>query len=267
MKTSHCRAQAFSRTDVASVDMGDAGGPASGTVELGRSLYDAKLSIPALRPGVVSRSSLIEAARTSGRRVVAVTAPAGYGKSTLLAEWARAEDSSVAWVSLDGYDDDPAALLALLASAYGSIAPGSADRSDRRHGRAGDVCARSCRATPRCRASQEPTPVRAHARSLSHELRSPDCHDVLGVVLGGIGPRSQLVAASRSEQPHVPRLRASGDVLRSGPDAWPSMLKAPADLRRREPRSLKGLGHRGDATHRGLAGRPLPRRRDRPREP
>ena len=56
-----------------------------------------------------------------------MTAPAGYGKSTLLAEWARVEDRSVAWVSLDGFDDDPAALLALLASAYGRIAPGSAD--------------------------------------------------------------------------------------------------------------------------------------------
>ena len=46
-----------------------------------------------------------------------------------------------------------------------------------------------------------------------HELRSPACHDVLSVVISGIPPGSQLVAASRSEQPHLPRLRASGDAL------------------------------------------------------
>ena len=46
-----------------------------------------------------------------------------------------------------------------------------------------------------------------------HELQSPDCHDVLSVAISGIPRGSQLVAASRSEQPHLPRLRASGDAL------------------------------------------------------
>ena len=46
-----------------------------------------------------------------------------------------------------------------------------------------------------------------------HELRSPGCHDVLSVVISGIPEGSQLVAASRSEQPHLPRLRATGDML------------------------------------------------------
>ena len=60
----------------------------------------------------------MEAARSSGRRLVAVTAPAGYGKSTFLAQWAQAEDRRVAWVSLDRFDDDPAILLVSLASEY-----------------------------------------------------------------------------------------------------------------------------------------------------
>ena len=46
-----------------------------------------------------------------------------------------------------------------------------------------------------------------------HELQSPACHDVLEVVISGIPRDSQVVAASRSEQPHLPRLRASGDAL------------------------------------------------------
>ena len=46
-----------------------------------------------------------------------------------------------------------------------------------------------------------------------HELQSPACHDVLSVVISGIPRGSQLVAASRAEQPHLPRWRAAGDAL------------------------------------------------------
>ena len=59
-----------------------------------------------------------------------------------------------------------------------------------------------------------------------HELRSPACHDVLSVVISGIPQGSQLVAASRSEQPHLPRLRASGDAVESRPATWPSTRRA-----------------------------------------
>ena len=61
-------------------------------IELDEFLLDARLSIPDPHPGSVSRAGLIEAARASGCRVVGVTAPAGYGKSTLLIEWAAGED-------------------------------------------------------------------------------------------------------------------------------------------------------------------------------
>jgi hypothetical protein len=88
-------------------------------------LLEAKLSVPGPRPGLVSRTGLVERAWASGRRVVGVTAPAGYGKSTLLAQWARAEDRRVAWVSLDRFDDDPAGLLRLLAAAYAGVTPGN----------------------------------------------------------------------------------------------------------------------------------------------
>ena len=49
-----------------------------------------------------------------------------------------------------------------------------------------------------------------------HELQSAACHDVLSVVTSGVPRGSQLIAASRSEQPHIPRLRASGDALDVG---------------------------------------------------
>jgi LuxR family transcriptional regulator, maltose regulon positive regulatory protein len=174
-------------------------------------LLDSKLSVPQPRPGSVSRAELIEMARASDFRVIGVTAPAGYGKSTLLVEWALAEDRRVAWVSLDRYDDDPALLLTLLASAYARVSPASAGLVADMGGIGLSVLGR---AAPRLASvfRTSPVPFVLILDDL-HELRSPACHDALGVVISGIPRGSQLVAASRSEQPHLPRLRASGDAL------------------------------------------------------
>ena len=174
-------------------------------------LLDSKLSVPQSRAGFVGRGGLIEAARASGCRVVGVTAPAGYGKSTLLVEWAGAEDRRVAWVSLGRFDDDPALLLSLLASAYARISSGSAELVADVGGLGASVLGRAApRLASALRAS--PAPFVLMLDDL-HELRSPDCHDVLSVVISGIPRGCQLVTASRFEQPHLPRLRASGDAL------------------------------------------------------
>ena len=182
------------------------GGPlevASPAPELSQALVEAKFSAPQPRPGTVSRARLIEAARSRDRRVVAVTAPAGYGKSTFLAEWAQAEDRRVAWVSLDRFDDDPAILLASLASAYVRAAPDSADLVADMQGGGVSVLGR---AAPRLAAALRASPVRfVLMLDDLHEVPSPACHDVLGLVISGIPRGSQLVTASRSEQPHLPR--------------------------------------------------------------
>jgi LuxR family transcriptional regulator, maltose regulon positive regulatory protein len=189
------------------------GGPAQAP-ELGRLLLDAKFSAPYPRPAAVSRAGLIETARSSDCRVVGVTAPAGYGKSTFLAQWARAEDRRVAWVSLDRFDDDPAILVAVLAAAYRRVGLGGADLIADMGGLGVSVLGR---AAPRLASEFRASPV-SFVLMLDdlHELRSPGCHDVLGVLIPAIPRGSQLVAASRSEQPHLPRLRASGDALEFG---------------------------------------------------
>jgi LuxR family maltose regulon positive regulatory protein len=174
-------------------------------------LLDAKLSAPRVRAGSVSRAGLIEAARASNCRVIGVTAPAGYGKSTLLAQWAEVEDRPVGWVSLDRFDDDPSALLSVLASAYARISPAQS-------GLIADVrgvgVAALGRAAPRLAAAFRASPVPfVLVLDDLHLLHSPACHDVLSVVISGLPEGSQLVAASRSEQPHLPRLRASGDAV------------------------------------------------------
>ncbi|HEY5858066.1 MAG TPA: LuxR C-terminal-related transcriptional regulator [Aldersonia sp.] len=189
----------------------DRGAAAPSGLGLDRLLLDAKLSVPARRRGWVSRAGLIAATRASPCRVVGVTAPAGYGKSTLLAEWAAVEDRRVGWVSLDRLDDDPAALLALLASAYSRVSPGDADLVAEVSGLGVSALGR---AAPRLASLLHASP-RPFVLMLDdlHELRSPACHDVLGVVISGVPHGSQLVAASRTEQPHLPVLRASGDAV------------------------------------------------------
>jgi LuxR family transcriptional regulator, maltose regulon positive regulatory protein len=191
------------------------GGGGAAASELDASLLDAKLSVPLPRPGAVSRAELIETARASDCRVVGVTAPAGYGKSTLLVQWALAEDRRVAWVSLDRFDDDPAILLTLLASAYARVSPGNADLVADVGGLGMSLLGR---AAPRLASvfRTSPGPFVLMLDDL-HELQSPACHDVLGVVISGIPRGSQLVAASRAEQPHLPRLRASGDAVEFQP--------------------------------------------------
>jgi len=174
-------------------------------------LLEAKLSVPQPRSGVVSRAGLIDNARASGCRAVSVTAPAGYGKSTLLVEWAGVEDRRVAWASLDRFDDDPAALLTVLASAYARVSPSTTDLVADVSGLGGSVLGRGApRLASAFRTSPEPFVLMLDDL---HELRSPDCHDVLEVVIAGIPRGSQVVAASRSEQPYVPRLRAAGDAV------------------------------------------------------
>ncbi|MEN5072858.1 AAA family ATPase [Isoptericola cucumis] len=186
-------------------------GTARVSAELDHQLLEAKFAVPRPRPGAVSRARLVDAARASRRRVVGVTAPAGYGKSTLLAEWAARDDRPVAWVTLDRADDNPLPLLVVLASAFSRIDPRYPDLSEDMVGPDASALAR---AAPRL-ASALRTGTRPFLLVLDdlHEIRSPACHDVLGVVLAGVPTGSQLVAASRAEQPHLPRLRASGDAL------------------------------------------------------
>jgi LuxR family maltose regulon positive regulatory protein len=87
-------------------------------------LCPSKLSVPPLRREALRRSSLISRLRANRQaRFVSVVAPAGYGKTTLIAQWAANDRRPFAWVSLDGTDNDPVVLLSYLASALNAVDP------------------------------------------------------------------------------------------------------------------------------------------------
>src|SRR5262249_32437976 len=93
-----------------------------GASRLAFDLAAAKLLRPLVRPGTIRRSSLIERlARDDSRPIVSVVAPAGYGKTTLLSQWAEHNGHAFAWVSVDAKDIAPKLLLSHVARALNAV--------------------------------------------------------------------------------------------------------------------------------------------------
>src|SRR5215831_1502104 len=83
-----------------------------------------KLYIPPPRPNVVSRPRLLERLNEGlYRKLILISAPAGFGKTTLLSAWVTFIDRQAAWLSLDEGDSDPARFLTYLVAALRTIAP------------------------------------------------------------------------------------------------------------------------------------------------
>jgi LuxR family transcriptional regulator, maltose regulon positive regulatory protein len=81
-------------------------------------LDEFRLQPPAVRPGVVQRPRLAALRETVAQsRLVLVSAPAGYGKSTLVADWSGLDPRDAGWVHLDHGDNDPVVLLYKIATA------------------------------------------------------------------------------------------------------------------------------------------------------
>src|SRR5258707_11138532 len=82
-----------------------------------------KLYIPRLRPHVVSRPRLIERLNEGlHRNLILISAPAGFGKTTLVSQWVEGIERPAAWLSLDEGENDPARFLAYLVAALQTIA-------------------------------------------------------------------------------------------------------------------------------------------------
>jgi LuxR family maltose regulon positive regulatory protein len=95
---------------------------------MGGPLLETKLHVPRWRRGLVARPRLSERlSRGAESALTLVSAPAGFGKTTLLAEWlavAAADGRSVAWLSLDQRDNDPALFWTYLVAALTTAAAG-----------------------------------------------------------------------------------------------------------------------------------------------
>jgi LuxR family transcriptional regulator, maltose regulon positive regulatory protein len=83
-----------------------------------------KINVPPPRTGLVARPRLLALLDEAAARGLAlVAAPAGFGKSTLVAEWLRQTRRPAAWLAIDRHDNDPARFLAYLVRALQPLAP------------------------------------------------------------------------------------------------------------------------------------------------
>jgi LuxR family transcriptional regulator, maltose regulon positive regulatory protein len=162
---------------------------------------------PPFRPGLVPRERLVaRLANAAAVPVALVVAPAGYGKTTILAEWAEQDGRPFAWLALDRDDDDPTRLLFAIALALDEIEP---------VGR--EIFAHSAR-----RAEGADMLAQRLARSLSgrrqpfvlvlddaHLVTAPAAFAALEVLVDHLPAGSQLALASRTEPEPLPigRLR------------------------------------------------------------
>ena len=82
-----------------------------------------KLYVPPHQPKVVFRPRLIERLNEGlDHRLTLISAPAGFGKSTLISEWVAGSERHAAWLSLEEGDNDPTRFLAYLVAALQTIA-------------------------------------------------------------------------------------------------------------------------------------------------
>ena len=85
-------------------------------------LLRTKLYIPPVRSKLVTRSQLIEKLNAGlGGNISLISAPAGYGKTTLLSEWINQCAVPVGWLSLDQHDNDLKRFLAYMIASLQSI--------------------------------------------------------------------------------------------------------------------------------------------------
>ena len=182
-------------------------------------LLESKLHPPQNRTGTVTRSQLIDLLEPESGAVpvIFISAGPGWGKTTLLTQWAARSERPFAWVSVDANDNDPIVLLTYVAT--------SLDRVSRL-----DSSVFAALTSPG--ASIEGTVVPRLATALAtmdeavvlvlddlHLLDSQPCLDAISTLARHVPAGSQLVLSARG-QPALPlgAPRARGLALEIGPD-------------------------------------------------
>jgi LuxR family maltose regulon positive regulatory protein len=167
-------------------------------------LVEAKLAAPRTRPGSVPKTGVITRLRASQQPFATVIAPAGYGKTTLLARWAEMDPRPFAWVALDGQDDDGIVFLRYIAAAIHRVEPVAPAVFDALGGPGASIWSM---AVPRV-GSALATLQRPLVLVLDdlHAVRNRSCLDVLAALHEYVPPGSQIAVASR-EEPALPLAR------------------------------------------------------------
>jgi LuxR family transcriptional regulator, maltose regulon positive regulatory protein len=179
-------------------------------------LLETKLYVPRARPDLVPRRRLSELLdRGSSSTLTLVSAPAGFGKSTLLAQWlaATSDEGSAGWVSLDRADNDPVSFWTYVVAALRTVAPEVG---------AGAVTLLADSPPPSFESVLTTllNDLGAVAKDIVlvlddyHVIESRDIHDGVAFLLDHLPSRLHLVIASRADPPFpLARFRARGELV------------------------------------------------------
>jgi LuxR family maltose regulon positive regulatory protein len=197
-------------------------------------LLATKLHVPQTRRGFVARPRLADRlTQAHGAELTLVCAPAGFGKTALLADWARRSPQPVAWLSLDEGDNDPARFWRHAAAALDRVRPVDADRvAALLHG----LQPSSFEAVVTALVNQLAGAADAVVLVLDdyHLIEAAPVHVSVGFLLEHLPAQLRLVLASRADPPlPMARLRARGQLvelrerdLRFTPEEAAELLRA-----------------------------------------
>ncbi|HEX6581359.1 MAG TPA: LuxR C-terminal-related transcriptional regulator [Actinomycetota bacterium] len=176
-------------------------------------LLATKLATPHVRPGLLARPRLLKSLDEAiDRGLTLVCTPAGFGKTTLLADWADRVKRPVAWLSLDPDDSDPVRFWRYVAAAL--------ERSGVRVGER----VRSLLEAPRGVSSEGVVTALLNELEASpdevtlvfddyHVIESRPVHDGMTFLVSHLPPQLHVLMATRSDPPlPLPRLRARGQI-------------------------------------------------------
>jgi LuxR family maltose regulon positive regulatory protein len=176
-------------------------------------LLQTKLFVPPIRPSLVRRPHLIETLNKGlHRKLTLISAPAGFGKTTLVTEWMAAGERPSAWLSLDEGDSDPARFLQYLVAALRKVAP-----------ELGQTAAAALQSPQPPPAQAVLTPLLNEIAAVSdpfmlvlddyHEVDAHPVDEALAFLLNNLPPQLHLVITTR-EDPNLPlaRLRVRGQL-------------------------------------------------------
>jgi LuxR family transcriptional regulator, maltose regulon positive regulatory protein len=177
----------------------------------------SKLRRPLTRPGTIARSSLVgRLTRDDLGPIVSLVAPSGYGKTTVLSQWAERSGQAFAWVSIDEHDNDPKVLLSYVAEALDRVQPVG--------GRVFEALASPVSSVPGSVVPRLGSAFWSMTAPLVlvlddvHLLHRTECRDALSVLADHVPGGSRLVLAGRNEPPlRIARLRAEGRITEIGP--------------------------------------------------
>jgi LuxR family maltose regulon positive regulatory protein len=174
-------------------------------------LLATKLHVPRPQPGFVRRRRLLQALGEGlARGRVLVCAPAGFGKTALLADWARGGGRLVAWLSLDSGDSDPARFWRYAVAALDRVRPGLA-------GRVGPLLPRSFEELVTALINElatDPGPDEVLLVFDDYHLAdSGPVHESVAFLLENLPPGLRVVVSGRADPPlPLARLRARGQL-------------------------------------------------------